>query len=123
LEHVSIATIMSRVNDDLKVIVQFLADIPAQLGGDDAFGIGIEAGDAEIDVMLAVENANLRFFSRSLSLKGLSLAKVGNRRGLLPDGIIQCAVNAACLRGSETLRGSDLSFLGFCAWLRLRVKK
>src|SRR5437667_3721705 len=92
LKHVGITSVMRRVNDDLEVIVQFLTDIAPQFGRDDPFRIRVEARNAEIDFMLAVENADFGFFSRGLPLKGFPLQKVVNRTGLLPDGIVECSV-------------------------------
>ena len=79
--------------------------------------------------MLAVENADFRFLCRHLPFKGFSLEKVGNWTGLLPDGIIESAVqlrgsvNAVGLRGAKGLLRPSLRFL--CLWtcLRLSVKR
>ena len=85
--------------------------------------MGIEAGNAEIDFMLGVENADFGFLCRRLPLKRLSLPKVGNRGGLLPQEVVQCAVqlggsvNADCLGHAERLLGPDLGLLRL--WIRL----
>ena len=92
LKYVRITPVMGRVNDDLKVIIQLLTDITPQFGRDDPLRIRVEARNAEIDFMLAVENADFGFFSRGLPLKGFPLQKVVNRTGLLPDGIVECSV-------------------------------
>jgi hypothetical protein len=54
LKHVSVAPIVSRVDDDFKVVVQFLTDVPAQLGRNDSTWVGVETGDTEIDLMLGI---------------------------------------------------------------------
>ena len=73
LEYVGVAAIVSRVDEDFEIVIQLLADVAPQLGGDDRLGIGIEAGDAEIHFVLCVEDTDFRFFSRRLPFIGLSL--------------------------------------------------
>src|ERR1700675_654331 len=105
---------MGGVDDDLKVVIQFLTDVPAQLCGHDPFGIGVEASDAEVDFVFVVENADFGSFSWSLSFVRLALQEVRNRSGLHPEGIIERAVqlgnsiNSACPRSSEQFLGSHL---------------
>ena len=105
---------MGGVDDDLKVVIQFLTDVPAQLRGDDPFGIGVEASDAEVDVVLVVENTDFGSFSWSPSFVRLALQEVRNRRGLHPEWIIErtiqpwSSINMACLRSSERFLRSHL---------------
>ena len=83
---------MRRVNDDLEVIVQFLTDIAPQFGCDNPFRIRVKTRNAEIDFMLAIENADFTFFSGALPLERFPLQKVVNRSGMLPDGIIERSI-------------------------------
>src|SRR5258708_20871898 len=114
LKRVRIVAIVGGVDDDLKVVIQFLTDIPAQLCGHDPFGIGVEASDAEVDFVLVIENADFGPFSWSLSFVRLALQEVRNRSGLRPDWIIERAIqpwssiNAACLRSSKRFLGPYL---------------
>src|SRR5438128_3917476 len=54
-EDVSVTPIVSRVDDDLEVVIQLLAHIPPQLSGDNSALMGIKAGDTERDLMPAVK--------------------------------------------------------------------
>src|SRR5260370_21551891 len=67
LEYVRVPPVVSRVDDDFKVVIQFLTDVPAQLGRNDPTWIGVETGDTEVDLVLVVENADFGVFSRRLS--------------------------------------------------------
>src|SRR5216683_6838038 len=125
LKHVRIAPVVSRVDDDLEVVIQFLADIPSQFGCNNPFRIRVKARNAEIDFMLAVEDADFGFLGRCLPLKWLALQKVGNRAGLLPCGIIERAiqfrrtVNPACMSGPQRFLTPKLPFP--CLWAHLRL--
>src|ERR1700675_1678050 len=105
---------MGGVDDDLKVVIQFLTDVPAQLCGHDPFGIGVEASDAEVDFVLVVENTDFGSFSWSLSFVRLALQEVRNGGGLQSQRIIEgagqprSAINPACLRSSERFLGPHL---------------
>lgn len=118
---------MGRVDDDLEVVVQLLTDVPAQLRRHDSLGIGVEAGDAEIDFVLGVKNTDFRHFRRGLPLITLALDEVVNRNGLEPEWIIQYAVqlrgtiNASCLCDSERLLKGTLRSLSLRSGLRLGV--
>ena len=120
LKHVRITPVVRGVDDDFEIVVQFLGHITPQLGRDDPFWVRVEARDTEIDLVPVVQGADLGFFSGCLSFKWLPLQKLGNRRGLLPCGIVKRSVqfrsslNSACARGSERLLGSQLPLFGLC---------
>src|SRR5215471_11017247 len=77
LENIGIAAVVCRIDDDLEVIVQFLADVSSQLRGHDTGGVRIEAGDSKENCGSGVKGSNLRLFGRFLSLKWLSLRERG----------------------------------------------
>src|SRR6266568_1263068 len=124
LKHVRVTPVMRRVNDDFEIVIQLLTDITPQFGGDDPFRVSVEASDAEIDFVPVVKDADLGFLSRWLSFKWLPLQKVGNRRGVLPRGIVKRpvqswgSVNSTCARDWVRLLSSNLSFFGLCMWVR-----
>src|SRR6266568_247559 len=126
LEYVRIPPIMSRVDDDLEVVVQLLTDVPTQFGGNNPCGIGVNAGYSEIHFMLCVEDADFCSFSRSMSLVRLSLQKVCRRMSLTPPRIIESpiqfgsAINWARLSDSCHVLGLDLCVCG--AWTDLRLR-
>src|SRR5258708_11296497 len=117
LENIPIAPVPPGVDHDFKIVIQFLSYIPAQLRGDGTAYDGIVTRDYKIDFMLGIEDTDFRPLGRSPPLVGLSLQKVGNRCGLLPERIVKRAihlrspVNPACLRIAERPLNS---------WLRLR---
>src|SRR5207237_6492496 len=62
LVNVRVPPIMGGVYDDFKVIIQFLGDIPPQFCSNDLLGFGVTAGDADIDLMLGVNDPNFGLF-------------------------------------------------------------
>src|SRR5262249_9200944 len=92
LENIGIAMIVGRINDDFKVIIEFLADISPQLSGNDAGGVGVEAGDSKEPGAPGVEDTHLRSLRRLLSLKGFSLQESPNWSRLPPKRIVKGAV-------------------------------
>src|SRR5207245_10846429 len=101
LENVGITPVVSRVDDDFEVVVQFLTDVPPQFSGDNPLGMGIEAGNAEIEFMLGVENADFGFVCGRLPLKRLSLPKCGDGGGLLLQEAVKFAVEMGCECGED----------------------
>ena len=79
---------MAGIDNDLEIVIQFLADVAAEFSGEDALRMGVEAGNAEVDFALAVEDANFRLLRRRAPFKGLALPKVGNWSCLEPEWII-----------------------------------
>jgi hypothetical protein len=84
LEDVRISTVMGGVNDDFKVVVQLLGNIAPKFRGYYLFWLRVETGNAEVDLVFRVENANFGLFRRRLSLEWFPLQEVGDRRGLSP---------------------------------------
>jgi hypothetical protein len=64
---------MGGVNDDLKIVVKLLTDVPTELGGDNPLGVRVEAADAKIDFVLGVEDTDFGMLGWGLPLIGLSL--------------------------------------------------
>lgn len=120
LENIGIAPVPPGVDYDLKVVVQFLSYIPAELGRDGTVYEGIVTHHSKVDFMLGVEDTDFRLFGRGLTLVGFSLQKVCNRCGLLPERIVQRAIHLrisvkpACLCGSKRLLNSNLARV--CLW-------
>src|SRR5215472_368334 len=120
---------MGRVDDDLKVVVQFLGDIPAQLPGHNLAWIGIEAGNSEVHIVLVVENANFGLFRWRLPFKRLPLEKICDWTCHLPGGIVERAIklrgmlDARGLGNPSGLLGSRLPLLSLRATLLLGVEE
>src|SRR5437764_10195336 len=83
---------MGGVYDDFKVIIHVLRDIAPQFCSNGLLGFAVKAGDAEIDLMLGVNDPNFGLFCWWLPLKRFPLQKVCNWRGLFPERIVECAV-------------------------------
>ena len=113
---------MRGIDDDLEVVVEFLADVPAQFGGNNSIGIGVEATDAEIDFMFAVKNPDLGFLGRRLAFKGFSLEKVVDGWGHLPERIIERAVQARCMVDTSRLGGAKGFRHAGSSWFAGRVR-
>ena len=99
--------VISIVDDDLEVVIQFLTDVPPQLGGHNPVGIGVETSDAEGDLVFVVNNTDLGSFSRGLPFIGLTLQEVGNWIGLLPKRIIERAIQLRSPVDTAGLRSSQ----------------
>ena len=118
LENIGIAPVPPGVDYDLKVVVQFLSYIPAELGRDGTVYEGIVTHHSKVDFMLGVEDTDFRLFGRGLTLVGFSLQKVCDRSGLLPEWIVKRAVhlrssvNPARLRGSKWFLRFKLPLVG-----------
>jgi hypothetical protein len=63
------------------VIVEILADVATEFGGNDFRGIAVETVDAEIDLVPGVQDSNFGFFRGRLAFVGFFLKKIsdGNR--------------------------------------------
>ena len=71
---------------------QVLAGIAPKLRRYDSGRLGIVATNAEVDSSACVEDAHFRLLGRRLVLEWLSLAKISNRLGIEPEGIVQGTV-------------------------------
>lgn len=94
LEDVSTPTIVVRIDENLKMVVEVLTDIASQVGCDDSRGLRVVAMDPEINCMSRVESAHFRLFRWQLPFVGLPLTKIGDRFGIEPKGIVQSAVQS-----------------------------
>ena len=120
---------MRQVDDDLEVVVQFLTDVPTQLGRHNVAWIGVEAMNAEVHIVFVIENTDFGLLRGCLSFERLPLQKIGNRASHLPLGIVDCAIkfrrmlNPSCVGRSSYLFGSDLVFALLRTTLSLRLEK
>src|SRR5260370_16779606 len=92
LEDVPSTPVMIRVDENLEVVIQILANIAAEFAGDDARRIRIEALNAKINGASRVQNPHFCFLSRWLALERLPLTKVRDRFRQLPKRILQSAI-------------------------------
>ena len=60
------------------MIVEILADVAAEFGGNDFRGFAVETVDAEMDLMLGVQDSNFGFLRGRLAFAGLFLKKIGD---------------------------------------------
>ncbi len=97
---------MTRVDDDLKIVIQLLCHIPAKLGGDLAVCEGIVTRNAKVDFISRIQHSDFGALRGSLSFVGLSLAEVSNRGCEQPDGIVEGCVHARCAIDSDGLCSS-----------------
>jgi hypothetical protein len=96
-----------------------LGGVATQFGGYDFPRIRVEARYAEVDSMFCVKHTNFGALGRLLSLVWLALQEVCYRSCLLPQGIIQCAVQ---LRSAIHAGGTNRSqFVLLWRLLRLRL--
>jgi len=92
LKYIGIATVGGGVDDDFEVVVQMLGDIATQFGGDDLLWFGVKTRNSEINGVLCIENANFSAFRWLLAFVGFALQKIRDGSGLLPQRIVECAV-------------------------------
>ena len=83
---------MRRIDNDFEIVIEFLADIPAEFGRYDSFWLGVQAGDAKVNLVLGIQDADFSLLGRSLSLEWFTLQEVLDGSGLLPEGIIKRTV-------------------------------
>src|SRR5207245_8030072 len=110
LKHVGVTPVVRRVDHDLKIVIELLTNVPAQLGSYNLSGFRVIADDSEKHRISRVENAYFRPLCRGLSFIGLSLSEVGNGLGQFPLRIIDSAVDfwrmihSHCIRNAKCLR-------------------
>src|SRR6516164_8252806 len=92
LKNVRVTSIVRGIDDDLEVVIQMLCGVAPQLGGHDFPRLRVEARYTEVHCMFCIKDANLGALGRGLSFVWLSLQEVGYRSCLLPQGIVQGAV-------------------------------
>src|SRR5262249_39581835 len=94
----------------------FLGDIPPQLPSYNFARIGVEADNAEIHIVLVIENANFGLFRWRLPFERLPLQEICDWTCHLPCGIVERAIqfrrmlNANRLCHSNRLLSSCLAF-------------
>src|SRR5947199_353293 len=101
-----------------KILFIFAADEAFKLDSPnhDPRRIRIEADNAEIDLIAAIQNADFGMLRRGLAFEWLPLRKVRNRSGLLPEWIVKRAIELrrpvypACAGGSDGLLRSRWTF-------------
>ncbi len=75
---------MGGVDYDFKVVVQLLGNIAPEFRGDYLLRLRVKTGNAEVDLVFRIENANFGLFRGRLSLEWFPLQEIGDRRGLSP---------------------------------------
>ena len=105
MKHVSVASVVRRIDQDLKVVVEFLTDIAVELRGGNFPRLRIKTRDSEVDFAFRIEDAHLGALRGRLSFVRLSLAKVSNRNGGLPQWVIKSAIELW-----RMLNGNRLSY-------------
>ena len=94
LEDIRIAAVMPGIDDDFEIVVEFLAHIAAELRGDRSRRYRIMTDDAEVNLGPRIEHSYFRSLCRGLAFVGLSLLEIRNRASLLPERIVQRAVQS-----------------------------
>ena len=88
LKHVSVAAIVRGIDQNFEIVIKILRQVTAQFCRHDALGLGIVTDDPEIHLVSRIQNSNLCFFRGRAAFIGLPLAKVTDRIGQLPQGVI-----------------------------------
>jgi hypothetical protein len=81
-----------RIDQNFKVVIQFLADIPAQFRRDDPGRLRVIAMNSEIHCVARIEYSYLSFLRRRLTFIRLSLPKVSDWGSQLPEWIVQSTI-------------------------------
>ena len=92
LKYVGVAPIVGGVDQDFKIVVKVLRQVPTKLGRHYSGRIRILAENAKVDCMAGVKNPNFRLLGGHLTLVGLALPEVPDGRGRVPEWISQRAV-------------------------------
>ena len=106
LELVSGPVVVERVDNDVERVVptQFLA--LRQTAGPNLVRVGVPHAAGHVEVVVVVEHVNRRLLGRFDVIRGPELVHVVNERGVLPDGIVEDAVDGG--RGSRAHDAHDL---------------
>ena len=102
----------TRSQDDLKVVLGPIVEIPAHLLGNDPVGIGIEAPDPDVEVGHAVEDSDFGPFRRRHVLIELALGKVRDPGGLRPCVFVKHAIQLDRDIGAHSLKPVGTGMLG-----------
>ncbi len=93
-ENITAAPVMIGIDQNLEVIVQALAHIASQFRRYDAGWRGIVAMNPKIGRVPGVEDTHLGLFGGRFTFLRLSLPKISNGLGGLPERIVECTVQA-----------------------------
>ena len=80
------------VEDDLEGVRVAEPRVPAGVGGDDAVGVAVVEGGADVERVVVEEDADLGALRRRLPLEGVRLDEPGQRLRPLPDLVVQAPV-------------------------------
>jgi hypothetical protein len=78
LENIATTTVVVGIDQNLEVIIQILADVTAQFGGNDTRGFGVIAMNPKKDGISDVEDAYFCLFCCRFTFVGLPLPKIGD---------------------------------------------
>src|ERR1700688_4740469 len=92
LEHICSAVIVVRIDQDFEVVIQFLADIPAQFRRDDPGCLRVIATNPEIHCVARIEYSDLGLLRSGLTFIRLSLPKVSYWGSQLPEWVVQSSI-------------------------------
>ena len=88
------AAVVVRIEDDLDVVVLLEVGVPPHLVGHQAAGLAVEAAQGEVQVAVVEEDADLGALAGRGPFDRLPLEEGVHDRGLLPDCIVEAAVDA-----------------------------
>src|ERR1700719_1281560 len=91
-EYICSAAIVVRIDQDFEVVIQFLADIPAQFRRGDPGCLRVIAMNSEIHCVARIEYSYLGLLRRRLTFIRLSLPKVSDRGSQLPEWVVQSTI-------------------------------
>jgi hypothetical protein len=92
LEDIGVAAVVSGVDHNLKIVIEFLAYIAAELGGHRSFHDRIVTRYAKVNLIPRVQHSYFRSLGRGLAFVGLSLFETRNRGSLLPERVVERAI-------------------------------
>ncbi len=83
---------MPGIDHNLKIVVEFLGHIAAELGGHRSFHNRIVTRDAKVNLISRVQHPYFRSLGSGLAFVGLSLFETRNRGSLLPERVVESAI-------------------------------
>lgn len=105
------------VDQDLKVVIEILADVASQLRRDNPCVLGV-ATDSEVHGAPRIKNSYFGFFRRCLAFTWFALAKIAHGLCSLPERIVQSSIqprrtfNAYSFRHPRSLLRQFLNYIG-----------
>ena len=85
LEKITIPEAVECVNHHSEIVIAFEIDIALHFVTDDRAGIGIEAYDTYIDIIIVIDDADLRPFCGRIAFGQIALCETGRRFRIHPE--------------------------------------